>query len=910
MHLGAAMIVSSRIDNAAQDVFDVLKEEFETLHGKIPDCQTTQGLYKKIHALDEPRAALCLSGGGIRSASFALGLIQGLARHGLLEKFHFLSTVSGGGYIGGWLSAWRSHRETTLDSVITALSTRQIDPPDEAPEIGGIRTNSNFLTPKMGLLSPDTWTGAALFVRNLMLNWLIFVPLFLGVLLVPIAAAEFVGWGRSWNSTAHSIVLALAAILYFLGLAASVGNRPGAGHGTIGQAGYLLKVLSPIYVGSMLLVLYAMSPYDMASIGDYMVGGIICGAAIYGAAFIAAYAWVKKLRGFRLIPTDDDPVPAPWLFVCWIIAGAVTGTLIGLGYGLWDQFDMWAMTRENFPLLGLTIPSTKVDDFLVVFGIGWMMLSFLISETVYVGLASYAKDGDLDREWLARSSGWFAAVTFIWGVFGAIVLFGPLVLAAISNWASESIAGLGGISGVVSVLIARSSKTGAGSAQREPESPIKSLAISVAMIVFLICLAIILADLGKTLLETLEQTLGFDYQPAERLGVTVAVAASLLLLSVVTSYFVNVNRFSLHALYRNRIIRAFLGSARGDKRNPDHFTGFDPDDNLPMSQLWTGGVALQRRLLHVVNITLNVVATKKLAWQERKAETFTVTPLSCGNPYVGYRKTTEYGSRKDGMTLGTAVAISGAAASPNQGYHSSPIVGLLMMLFNVRLGWWLGNPNNAKTSRQEGPTLGIVPVLAELFGTTTDDGSYVYLSDGGHFENLALYEMVRRRCRFIVVSDAGCDPDCALEDLGNATRKIWIDLGIRVTFEQIDVTARDQAPPPPRRVYCALGRIYYPEGGEPGYIVYVKPGFHGTEPADIRSYAAAHPTFPHETTADQWFSESQLESYRSLGSHIIDQICRGKGTAVLPSEECPKFDSLATFVDRTKEYLSTESLNL
>jgi hypothetical protein len=94
-----------------------------------------------------------------------------------------------------------------------------------------------------------------------------------------------------------------------------------------------------------------------------------------------------------------------------------------------------------------------------------------------------------------------------------------------------------------------------------------------------------------------------------------------------------------------------------------------------------------------------------------------MTPLACGNPFVGFVPTRFFGARRDGITLGTAMAISGAAVSPNQGYHSSPIVGLLLMLFNVRLGWWFGNPRSGpKFYRREGPLLSILPVLDELAG--------------------------------------------------------------------------------------------------------------------------------------------------------------------------------------------------
>jgi hypothetical protein len=269
-------------------------------------------------------------------------------------------------------------------------------------------------------------------------------------------------------------------------------------------------------------------------------------------------------------------------------------------------------------------------------------------------------------------------------------------------------------------------------------------------------------------------------------------------------------------------------------------------------------------------MALNVTAGSNLAWQERKAEAFAVTPLAAGNSRTNFRSTALYGDRKGGITLGTAMAISGAAVSPNQGYHSSPLVSILMMLANVRLGWWLGNPTDNRTAPREGPRFSFVPIINELFGVTSDRGRYVYLSDGGHFENLGIYEMVRRRCRYIVVSDAGCDPDFQLGDLGNAVRKVWIDFGVAIRFRSIDLAARKREPGD--GVYCAIADICYPE---PGLLIYIKPSYHGTEPADVRSYAALNPTFPHESTTDQWFTESQMESYRVLGSYIVDLICVG-----------------------------------
>ena len=171
-----------------------------------------------------------------------------------------------------------------------------------------------------------------------------------------------------------------------------------------------------------------------------------------------------------------------------------------------------------------------------------------------------------------------------------------------------------------------------------------------------------------------------------------------------------------------------------------------------------------------------------------------------------------------------------------------------------------------------------------MLGSTDDTNEYVYLSDGGHFENLGLYEMVLRRNRFIVVSDAGCDETCSLEDLGNAIRKIRIDLGIPIDFTgEFPIRARSSDRSAPEGRYWAFGRIRYAAvdavpGDDPdevdGVLLYVKPGVYGNEPRDVFNYAAAVAAFPHESTADQFFSESQFESYRALGSHVMEEIAR------------------------------------
>jgi hypothetical protein len=258
------------------------------------------------------------------------------------------------------------------------------------------------------------------------------------------------------------------------------------------------------------------------------------------------------------------------------------------------------------------------------------------------------------------------------------------------------------------------------------------------------------------------------------------------------------------------------------------------------------------------------------------------------------------------------------------GYYSSPSISLLLAFFNVRLGWWLGNPGpqGEDSYTKQGPDFAIKPLIDEAFGLTTDDKRYVYLSDGGHFEDLGLYEMVRRRCRFIVVVDAGEDANFAFEDLGNAIRKIDIDLGIRIHFTGLrDLINRPPRAPvgqqQPQLPYYATGVIDYKaadgDGTCNGTILYIKPALHWTEPAGIASYARAHETFPHETTTDQWFTESQFESYRSLGfeiaKDILDRSVEDRKDIPLPGEtEKSLRELLANLPETTRAAKSAGSL--
>jgi hypothetical protein len=293
----------------------------------------------------------------------------------------------------------------------------------------------------------------------------------------------------------------------------------------------------------------------------------------------------------------------------------------------------------------------------------------------------------------------------------------------------------------------------------------------------------------------------------------------------------------------------------------------------------------------ILNATLNVTHGRRLAWQERKAESFVFTPRFCGYDFPelhpennkssgamqgAYQPTAEWAFKDGGIPLGSAVAISGAAVNPNSGFHTFPPLAFLMTVFNVRLGVWLANPrfgNKEYWARfrrpQGGPALSLLYLLNELFASATDESKYVNLSDGAHFENLALYELVRRECDFIVAGDAGEDPGPNFEDLVNAIRKCRTDLGaeIKLDVAPFKITGPDGY----AAAHAVFGTIKYASGKQ-GQLLYIKSSLTDKDPLDVLAYKRTHGAFPDQSTADQWFDESQFESYRMLGRCSIQSV--------------------------------------
>jgi hypothetical protein len=371
----------------------------------------------------------------------------------------------------------------------------------------------------------------------------------------------------------------------------------------------------------------------------------------------------------------------------------------------------------------------------------------------------------------------------------------------------------------------------------------------------------------------------------------------LFALSYFLGWRVDVNEFSLHNAYRNRLVRCYLG-ATNPKRRPNPFTGFDEKDNIFLHLLVDLGAPF-----HLLNATLNVVKGKELALQARKARSFVFSPLYSGFDYAedetvgempgamktaaavhptsdeevtkkgAYRLTKHcsWKSRYPGARLGTAMAISGAAVSPSMGHYTTGAVSFLLTVFSVRLGWWLGNPRSKECWENGWPKSSWRALMNELTGSTNEDQCEVYLSDGGHFENLGVYELIRRRCRFVIACDAGADPSCLCNDLAALVEKCRVDFATKI---EIKIEAfRPSQPLVPgddkvlrvSKTPFEIGAIFYPDDSK-GVLIYIKPSLLNVpELQDVLAYARLAEAFPHQSTLDQFFDESQFESYRALG---------------------------------------------
>jgi hypothetical protein len=342
------------------------------------------------------------------------------------------------------------------------------------------------------------------------------------------------------------------------------------------------------------------------------------------------------------------------------------------------------------------------------------------------------------------------------------------------------------------------------------------------------------------------------------------VFGALVLLSLVLAFSCDINRVSIHAYYRARLSDTFLPRVAGDADT-------DPGDFDLRSVEPTHGAPLQ-----LINTTLNTTSSDDERRRSRTGASFFFSPLFAGSAATGWRRIRSYAGGS--TALSTAFTTSGAAIDPDMIATHARSVSFLMALLNVRLGYWARNPKHAGERTPPLPWWWIL-IAREMLGIGLDEKRrHVHLSDGGGFENLGLYELVRRRVKYIVVTDAGADPQTTLGDLGRAIERARVDFGA-----EIDLGA-DRFYHQRERVLAQqpwlLGRLTYADGSS-GRILYVRPVLCAGLTADIYAYWRAHAAFPDEPTSEQFFGEAQFEAYRALGQQVFAGLLRvDAGTGV------------------------------
>ncbi|HEY9109369.1 MAG TPA: patatin-like phospholipase family protein, partial [Roseateles sp.] len=802
----------------------------------------------RLAATERPAAdagtwGLALSGGGIRSATFCFGLLKALAHNKVLHRFDLLSTVSGGGYIGATVGKLFHNAATTgqpakdVEEALADADTRWF--------AFWLRANGRYLIPRGG---KDLLFAAANFSRNLVgvHMELALLCLLAGCLLVGLDLAVW-----QWADCVLS------------------------GNGC----------WQPAWV----------TRATLDALSDWPTLWMLLPPLLLAAASLAAAYWALPAAAGSRLPLQR-----------WVMA-------VLCALGCWLLVRHWQQQQQP----GDRSDALQVPGWLLIVA-GGMLCAWVIGTVIAQFLTlRHAAAPDQSRH---RLTGALARV------LNAILIVAALGLVDVMAWLLANAKGdhQGAIGTVVlltvvalrAVLpkIADLPRSLTPGTRRNLDGLINvaGVVMLAALLVFWVSVVhrsatFVLFDETRRVLQF---ALGWNW---------LAVIAVPVLLMIGISFRNRdfLNRSSLYAFYRARLVRSYLGATnvqrfRGLQKAATetysrHVAAGGPSvsvqdvhagDDVPLADYapHDGGGPV-----HLINACVNQTRDPRggLFNQDRKGLLMTVAPQ--GRVRVGQGR---WGRMQgpDSLSLGSWVAISGAAVAPGLGSSTKSGIAALLTLSGVRLGYWW---NALALQRDPGETAPrrvgkYAQLLGELRGRF--DGlrrADWYLTDGGHFENTGAYALLREECCLIVVADCGADPRYAFGDLENLVRKARIDLQADIVFLKPRLAqpapaadkpaadtgnngdSGDTAPPPAEsapsvfgslndlvstdsQACLALASIHY-RSGKTGHLVVVKPNMCAGAPVDLVNYKADHPLFPQEPTTDQFFSETQWESYFQLG---------------------------------------------
>lgn len=707
------------------------------------------------------RFGIALSGGGIRSATFNLGMLQALAQLRILPEAHYLSTVSGGGYVGGFWTAWRKRISPEAKG---SFPVNNDGGEGERAEIRHLREFSRFLLPRVGILETELWSIAMTVLGGLLPS------------LLAAISVLFLGWSAWVGATA------------------------------------LLLMPNPsgvVALGSILAVYLVVSECAWLSAGKcelnrYAQGGYILSSVLSGLVIMAvAWLWRNGSMASALLFKSVDPLRD--VFAPALVLGTVVLILLVLRVGLaWALHAQAAVSfLEGFEralarLLGFTTA-------LVVFALLWWIAGALNSGVNSATKISISGGG-------ALLSGSLFAWAKKWLTTKAEETHGTTLLRNVGRWLKRA-------------------------------TPKMLANLTVLLLFILVGVAI--------------QRLGVRPEPMNQQAYfTVCGGAAAIIL--LTAFFFDPARVGMHEFYRTRIARCYLGASNPDKPR----TGTGAQGNRHIIERVHDDLFLKDlrgvQPVHLICTAANDISGDCLASLYRGARS---AVLSAAGITLGDKT-----ASLDDLRVSSALTASAAAFNSQMGRISmdlGPAVTFLMSALNLRLGLWVPHPDYPWRGRYWLPGRFF---LLELFGRSRANARHLHLSDGNHFENFGLYELIRRHVRYIIVSDCGADPELAFDDLANVLRRVREDFGVEV---EIDISTLRPGADGLARQHAAVGTIHYNglTGMDKGTIIFFKSTLTGDEPPDVLQYRTRNRTFPHETTGDQFYDEAQWESYRRLGEH-------------------------------------------
>ena len=796
------------------ELADIRERHNRSKRQKIPDEISTS-----LPTTTLDLTGLTCSGGGIRSASFCLGVLQGLQSKNVVGEMDYLSTVSGGGYVGTTLTIGMSRSSASNGQDGTFPFGRLDDDRRETPEVRHLRDNSRYLL-QNGL--PSAASALIIYLRGIAMNVIVLLPMLL------------IG----------------AALLVFL--------NPDTKELTINE--FLGLDLTGIFGDSSI-------PFTLVS---------ACAIAV----LLAVYAVLVSVLPIAPLKNRQRAARvAGWIFFIAILV-AVVELHTALLRLVFESLKFIKYAEQAPPPAGAQV-FKYIYDFAKTFAVTatpvvLAILPFLKKLAAKAVESDGGSWGDLAKRIASRVMLIVAA--------SLVPLLLWLAMMQLAFWGTA----VSACPGTETLACAR-------------DQIVDKWTHAPALFQWLF-----------------GNPIGFYW-----LKVPAVYGAIALGLFAIWP-FLSVNSNSLHQLYRDRLGSAFLIRRRvlGERIEEE----VDLDDRFCLTDIKPNQAPYQ-----LINTALNVPGSPFANRRGRNADFFVFSRRYIGSEATGYVETEKAQGAVDGLNIGTAMAISGAAAAPNMGMASIRPLSPTIAFLNVRLGRWVRHPRDIarrinrlerKRKRQEempkrvyefpqethlrripGPLYLLFEAFSKSGAAVTHgedkNSGFIFLTDGGHIDNLGIYELLRRRCRLIIAVDAEADPDLDAASLVQIARFARIDLNVMIRMNWKPIGARTRAVSEEIRKnelkaepgpHVAVGLIDYPAapGGtkrEKGVLVYIKASLSGDENDYVTAYKAAHPAFPHETTADQLFSEEQFEAYRALGEHITRRFLDGRDpVAVFPED--------------------------